>query len=74
MSSRWPATVVSSLLVAIVASGCSALGFGSRESTPCGAKFSADRCQALAAAAAEDIGVAFDAIAQVNVVPDPSPN
>jgi hypothetical protein len=39
----------------------------------CGSKFSADRCQAMALHAAIELGVAFDGIEAIDVVPDPSP-
>jgi hypothetical protein len=39
----------------------------------CASKFSADRCQALAFAAATQLGVGFDQVRTVDVVPNPSP-
>src|SRR5439155_6182685 len=39
----------------------------------CGSKFSADRCQALAFAAATQLGVGFDQVLAIDVVPNPSP-
>jgi hypothetical protein len=39
----------------------------------CASKFSADRCQALAFAAATQLGVGFDQVRAVDVVPNPSP-
>jgi hypothetical protein len=39
----------------------------------CALQFSADRCQALAFAAATQLGVGFDQVRAVDVVPNPSP-
>jgi hypothetical protein len=39
----------------------------------CGQQFAADRCQALAFAAAQQLGLGFEQIAVVDVVPNPSP-
>ena len=40
----------------------------------CTSTFSADRCQALALAAATQFGVGFDRVLEIDVVPNPSPN
>ena len=40
----------------------------------CEQQASADRCQALALAAADQLGVGFDQIASVDIVPNPSPD
>jgi hypothetical protein len=39
----------------------------------CASQFSADRCQALAFAAATRLGVGFDQVRAIDVVPNPSP-
>jgi len=39
----------------------------------CGSQFDADRCQALAFGAAEQLGVRFEQVIAVDVVPNPSP-
>jgi hypothetical protein len=63
---------IGALVVAGSVQAC-AIWSPARAGAPCATTFTADRCQALALAAADRLVVGFDAIAAVDVLPNPSP-